>query len=107
MEQFKAWLEGVEEMQEEGWHPTASQWQTIRAKFDLIAEPKPPAPAPVAAGPMPVAPAPAQPMYREREWASPPPIPEAEISPAAKAIMAGKTPQDVDSADGTFASPFS
>lgn len=106
MSQFRAWLEGVEEMQDEDWHPSASQWKTIRAKFDLIVEAKAPVAAPIAIGPMPIAPAPA-PMYREREWAAPPPIPEAEVSPAAKAIMSGKTPQELDTADGNYDSAFS
>ena len=93
-------------MQEEGWHPSASQWKTIRAKFDLIAEPKAPvvvAPA-VAVGPMPVQPA--QPAYREREWHNPPPMPEADISPAAQAIIDGKKPPELDTADGNYDSSF-
>lgn len=111
LDKFKSWLEGVEEMQDADWHPTAAQWRTIRDKFDLIKEeeaPRAPAPAPVAAGPLP--------MYRQPGNAAmdngpsleaAPPMPDIEISPAAKAMLQGKgyTP-DVDSTDGSFDSPF-
>lgn len=36
VEMFKMWLEGVEEMQKLGWHPTATQWKTIRSKIDML-----------------------------------------------------------------------
>ena len=110
LDRFKSWLEGVEEMQDADWHPTAQQWRTIRDKFDLIREdeaPRAPAPQPIAAGPMPA--------YRQPVVAGPgagtmeaaPPMPDIDISPAAKAMLQGKgyTP-DVDSADGSFDSPF-
>jgi hypothetical protein len=105
MSQFKSWLEGVEEMQEDGWHPSATQWKTIRAKFDMITEPRPaPAPARAAAGPMPAYQQPhAQPAPA---WEAAPPMPETEVSAAARAIMTGGKPQEVDSADGNFDSPF-
>lgn len=35
---FKAWLEGVEEMQDEGWTPSEIQWKKIRDKIELIEE---------------------------------------------------------------------
>ena len=116
LSQFKSWLEGVEEMQEADWHPSATQWKTIRDKFDLIVEPKPEpvsarAPAPVPAGPMPVyqPPRPAA----APAWDNPPAMPEAEMTPAARALLAGGagpgaktvTP-DVDTTDGNFESPF-
>lgn len=34
--EFKMWLQGVEEMQDEGWTPTATQWKRIREKIELI-----------------------------------------------------------------------
>ncbi|KKN24909.1 hypothetical protein LCGC14_0890270 [marine sediment metagenome] len=38
--QFKAWVEGVEEMQKDDWHPSKDQWKKIRAKIDeLIDQP--------------------------------------------------------------------
>lgn len=33
---FKAWLEGVEEMQGEDWTPNAEQWRRIREKLMAI-----------------------------------------------------------------------
>lgn len=36
LEQFRAWLEGVEEMQEEGWAPDVRQWTKIRSRIDNI-----------------------------------------------------------------------
>lgn len=35
---FKAWLQGVEDMQEEGWTPSNEQWIRIRAKIESIVE---------------------------------------------------------------------
>jgi hypothetical protein len=34
--EFLAWLEGVESMQEAGWTPSATQWQTIREKLNTV-----------------------------------------------------------------------
>ena len=39
--EFKAWLEGVEELQPEGWSPSKEQWVLIRAKINAITEPAP------------------------------------------------------------------
>lgn len=41
--EFKAWLEGVEEMQGNDWIPDTSQWKKIREKINCIVEeaPKP------------------------------------------------------------------
>ncbi len=36
--EFHAWLEGVEELQPEGWAPNAVQWKLIRNKIDGIKE---------------------------------------------------------------------
>ena len=36
LEQFRAWLAGVEDMQEDGWTPSAAQWRKIRSKIDEI-----------------------------------------------------------------------
>ena len=35
---FKAWLQGVEDMQDEGWTPSDEQWIRIRAKIESIVE---------------------------------------------------------------------
>lgn len=36
LDTFRAWLQGVEEMQEDGWTPSESQWKKIREKIDMI-----------------------------------------------------------------------
>jgi hypothetical protein len=34
--EFRAWLDGVEELQDENWSPNKSQWDLIREKIDNI-----------------------------------------------------------------------
>ncbi len=55
LNEFHAWLEGVEELQPDGWSPDADQWELIRNKIMNIVEAEPeyievpvasPAPAP-------------------------------------------------------------
>jgi len=36
LNEFRAWLEGIEEMQEDGWTPSAEQWNTIRDRVNHI-----------------------------------------------------------------------
>lgn len=38
LREFRAWLDGVEELQPQGWHPTQEQWMLIRTKIDCIEE---------------------------------------------------------------------
>lgn len=38
IKEFKMWLEGVEEMQPEGWTPDERQWKRIREKLETIIE---------------------------------------------------------------------
>lgn len=64
--EFKAWLSGVEEMQPRGWVPDASQWKTIRSKFEDIVE----GPAPVRTA-APVDYNPANPFEREARISRP------------------------------------
>jgi hypothetical protein len=45
LNEFRAWLQGVEEMQEDGWIPSIDQWKLIRDRIDNITEPTPVAPA--------------------------------------------------------------
>lgn len=33
---FKSWLQGVEDMQEDDWHPNPVQWKKIRNKINLL-----------------------------------------------------------------------
>lgn len=46
MAEFKAWLEGVEELQPEGWFPNAEQWKRIREKISTVAVTERAAPPP-------------------------------------------------------------
>lgn len=39
--EFRAWLEGVEELQPKSWVPDATQWKLIRNKIKCIIEPEP------------------------------------------------------------------
>ena len=39
--EFRAWLDGVEELQPETWSPDATQWKLIREKINNITESKP------------------------------------------------------------------
>lgn len=39
--EFRAWLEGVEELQPDGWSPDKTQWALIRDKIDCIIIPEP------------------------------------------------------------------
>jgi predicted transcriptional regulator len=36
LNEFKAWLEGVEELQPKNWSPSSEQWKLIRTKMDYI-----------------------------------------------------------------------
>ena len=38
LNEFKAWLQGVEELQPAGWAPTADQWKLIRRSIENITE---------------------------------------------------------------------
>lgn len=50
---FRMWLEGVEEMQSENWVPDARQWQRIREKIDSIEDTPVQAPPRIPSGPIP------------------------------------------------------
>jgi len=39
--EFKMWLEGVEEMQDAEWTPNPTQWKRIREKFNTIGDTPP------------------------------------------------------------------
>lgn len=38
--EFKAWIQGIEELQSKDWSPNAEQWKMIREKIELITEAK-------------------------------------------------------------------
>jgi len=122
--EFRAWLNGVEELQPEDWAPNATQWKTIRDKIDGIAEPKPVVvPAPVATAPQPANYHPLSPQAQAQAAHIPPPPPPAGGVPAgtmtaptpeATAVMPTQAPVDltkapatnVDTSDGNYDSGF-
>lgn len=122
--EFRAWLEGVEELQGSNWHPDAEQWRLIRAAIDSIVDDEPEVvyvdsgPAPVHTPPprdVPVrhdsapihreAPRPTRPAPEQLMVNSSLP-PNVEISPAAKAALGGKLPAGmVPDASGKLKTP--
>ena len=106
--EFRAWLEGVEELQPASWHPDATQWKLIRSKIDSIIIEKevkevhvpaaaPVQPRPVAMQPPHQAPMPAPSAFDEFAGAQPGPSGlnaptevAPEMTPAARAALAGK-----------------
>lgn len=112
--EFKQWLAGVEDMQEDGWVPDAVQWAKIRAKVELLADEEvqleqyqnPPAYGPnpnfVPGAPIPYHP-PAQQDYMSLSQANPPihrPQPAMLLDDGI--MMPSKIPQEstFDSAGG-------
>jgi len=122
LKEFRAWLQGVEELQSDEWCPNFDQWKLIRDKIDGIIEEKVvvektavPAPAPAYNNAPPVynVPAPALPPG----FQPPPPVggfvpTDVEMTPAARQLLdpaanGGKavTP-NIDTSDGNVSSPF-
>lgn len=130
--EFKAWLEGIEELQPNNWAPDAGQWKTIRDKMmniveeEVVAEVPAPRPAPQPRVQLPVDPG--------AGW-GPPPAPvgpagaqgpdgpmqsNLEISPEAQAVLnGGKLPTEmapgpdgkvhtpnIDTSDGNYQTSF-
>ncbi len=127
LSEFKAWLEGIEEIQPDDWSPDLGQWKMIRDKIAAIQEPPPPVETGIV-----IPPAPARPPPRQVQQAPaqlPPSslttntvtgdIPTPEMTPAAKAILSGKLPKEmvtdpsgtsktpnIDTLDGNYESSF-
>ena len=121
LKEFKAWLEGVEEMQPEDWHPTPEQWRVIREKINTIVETPtqrkasksnneqeeqqtnlPPIPPLPPGPPTTLAPIP-------QSTPVPPPVdPQIEISPAAEQVLKanGKLDEDMLVKEGPYQSDF-
>ena len=93
--EFKAWLEGIEEIQPDDWCPDLDQWKMIREKIAAIVEqaPRPVAPPRPAARPM------NMPNNPPSALSPPPtaelvqPTPAGGMTPAAQAALAGKLPK--------------
>lgn len=107
IEQFKSWIEGIEELQPDGWHPDDKQWKLIRSRIDRIIEPE----------------AVSSPERRMQDVSSispyitPPPqvpagVPAGEIiggEPDSAALLRPGTPDNpskTPNVDGSFKTPF-
>ena len=116
LEQFRAWLEGVEEMQEDGWAPDVRQWTKIRERIDRIVSgggsanltfpnhPVIPTQPAVFNAPVPAAPS-------VLEQLTDKPAPAMKMSPNAPIAddPTGKRPvkaPDIDTSDGNYSSAF-
>lgn len=128
LNEFKAWLEGIEEIQPDDWCPDLPQWRMIREKISAIVIP-PPAPVINQGGhPLP-GPGPslvrqAQPMSHQRPAAIPAKSSlddgkTPDMTPAAQAALSGKLPAElatdpskgsktpnIDTMDGNYESTF-
>lgn len=110
LSEFKAWLDGIEEIQPADWHPDANQWKMIRDKINAIVVPPPPKPAPAIqpgqhmAGPGPVItrqPSPPQSAFDPPVGNGTPgtsmldtsAAPTPAMTPAAQAALQGKLPK--------------
>lgn len=113
--EFKAWLQGVEDMQPDNWAPSKEQWTRIREKIDLIFESE--APVAPSAGRVgvparsPVVPMPSR-LEPTREFV--PFVPEAVVAPTQmpnsmnlNTSIGGKavTP-NIDTSNGSYDSSF-
>jgi len=121
LREFRAWLEGVEELQPENWSPNREQWARIRERIDGIKEEaqRPIEPTRSAQPAQPTNTTPQKPVIYQQPSSilPPPPAPgglppgEIEMTPAAKQMLnpgpggKAKTP-DMDSSDGNVESPF-
>ncbi len=114
LKEFKAWLQGVEELQPEGWGPNAEQWTLIRNKIDGITEEKKVVEKVVSTA-QPTAARNYQQNQNTHMLAPAPPvggIPPApvDMTPAARQMLnpageAAKTP-NIDTSDGNVESSF-
>ena len=99
---FRSWLQGVEDMQEEGWIPNATQWVKIRQKIDLIEE----QPQLMTPGPMYRAASPVPSGLTGEYTPQTPRVSTTFVPPPVPAHLdAVKTP-DIDTSRGTYQTTF-
>lgn len=104
LSEFRAWLSGVEEMQDENWAPSQTQWETIRRKMDSIIEdeaPAQPAQAPVVHQ-QPVQYA--QPQVHQQPTVVGPAAAPLDVN--ARGGVGNGLTADIDSSDGNYKSSF-
>ena len=107
LNEFKAWLEGIEELQPRDWAPNSDQWKTIRNKIKLIEESEPVVSQVLQPVPQ-LAPVPQQSAFSVPNNPAPTveqvPLPSnAGVIPSNKPTI--KTP-NLDTSDGSFNSAF-
>ena len=121
LQEFQAWLEGVEELQAKDWSPDATQWKLIRNKIKNIVIPEPVVvetpvrfpgqPAAAVAAPVPtnipgLPPAPEVPgSIPDFEVTAPTEAAAKMLAPSTPAVPA-KTPNIEPGADGKVKSAF-
>lgn len=116
LKEFKAWLEGVEELQPKDWSPNVDQWKLIRDKIVQIKEEKVEVPVQKEVQPQPQSQPAAQPVYTPPPAFPPPPsaVPAGEIdmTPEARKLLEGGRPDaptrtpDIDTTGGEYSSTF-
>ena len=113
VKEFLMWLEGVEEMQDAGWCPSATQWKRIRDKIDDIDSTVSNSPT-FSSGPSGVVPEPIQhaPVsFAPSVYASSNMMPNPSVDLAGRPFLpetlgqAAKTPS-IDTSNGKYGSPF-
>lgn len=114
LKEFKAWLQGVEELQADNWSPNRDQWQLIRNKIDGIKEEKNVVEKTIMQPMRPTRPSSPRGFYPAPIAGGVPEASEVNMSEAAKALLNGssgqpgdhgKTP-NIDTSDGNVTSPF-
>lgn len=127
VKEFKMWLQGVEEMQDDDWTPTAVQWKRIREKINQIADTAPaptpvtyrgpaeapamPFPAPGAAPPMPPSGMSAAPSSLQLP-PNMPAAPRTAVTPGGLPVSLASQPgakvktPDIDTSNGNYNSQF-
>jgi hypothetical protein len=106
LKDFKSWLQGVEDMQEDDWIPNAVQWKKIRSKINLLDDAQqapyrqnnsPVVNTPQYMSPMPMPipmPSPSQGFSSAFDTYIPP--------PAGPSILASPKTPDIDTSDGSY-----
>lgn len=99
LNEFRAWLDGVEELQPDNWGPDAKQWKLIRDKIDSIIESQPMMEAPVRTFHEQPAPAAPTHMVDTPRPTGPRVVPGGsaldavvDVTPEAQAALSGKIP---------------
>lgn len=101
--EFRAWLSGVEEMQETDWAPNKTQWDTIRRKIDSVIVEEPVQAVSEYRHPQPAQPAPIHAPHSSLETSGvvAPPVNLSEQGGVGNGLTA-----DIDTSAGEYESSF-